>query len=475
MKKLVLALTLVLPFEPAAIMAQSAWTLQECITEALKNNPEVIQAGINREQTLNNFEQSKWNQWPDLSLNSGQFLQNGRSIDRFTNTFTQTRIFSNNVGLQSSAMLFAGGQMRHTTQQLRYTYLASTEDEKVVNNNISLRVANLYLQALQAKELLQAAVENKNNIAAQLERSQKLFQAGALAESQVLTLQAQLSAEQVNVVQASNQVEQALTGLRTLLLLPFGIDFDVIAPNLPVGRERPEDYQPDSIFQVAQQNRPEIASARHKVRSAEYSLKGAYSGRYPTLNAGFNLNTLYSQNAKRITSTTITGTRPIGFVTGTNEIVETVDFNYTLQTIPFNQQFRDNLGQSAGLQLSWSIFGRRATDSRIQQAKLSLQAAQLQESAVRYQLYSEIVTAYTGFKQAYLRYTANADALEFQNMNLSNVAQRYAAGQSNSVELQIAQSSRFTASSNLIQSKYERIFRRMILDFYSGTPIQLNY
>ncbi|MBU6324250.1 MAG: TolC family protein [Bacteroidetes bacterium] len=475
MKKQLLALITFLPLTGIALKAQSAWTLQECITHALQHNPEVVQAGITREQTLNNFQQSKWNQWPDLSLNSGQFLQNGRSIDRFTNTFTQTRIFSNNVGLQSNALLYAGGQLRHNVQQLRYTYLASTEDEKVVNNNISLRVANLYLQALQAKELLQAAVENKNSIAAQLDRAQKLLQAGAVAESQVLTLQAQLSAEQVNLVVATNQVEQALTGLRTLLLLPFGVDFDVIAPNLPVGKEKPEDYQPDSIFQIAQQNRPEVASAHNKVLSAEFGLKGAYSGRYPTLNAGFNLNTLYSQNAKRITGTTISGTRPIGFVTGTNEIVETVDFAYTLQTIPFNKQFRDNLGQSAGLQISWSIFGKRNVDTRIQQAKLSLQSAQLQETAVRYQLYSEIITAYTGFRQAYLRYAANADALEFQNLNLNNVERRFASGQANSTELQVARSSRFNAASNLIQSKYERIFRRMILDFYSGTPIQLNY
>ncbi len=465
---------LLLPMGWNALPAQTSWTLQECINHALQHNPEVVQASITREQSQNNFEQSKWNQWPDLGFSSGQFLQNGRSIDRFTNTFTQTRIYSNNVGLQSNAVLFAGRQLHYATQQMRYAFLASADDEKAVNNNISLRVANLYLQALQAKELLLTAEQNRNSAAQQLERMQKMYMAGSVAESQVLTLQAQLSTEQVSVVVAGNQAEQSLAGLRAMLLLPFGADFDVIAPNLPVGSEKPEDYHPDSIFQIAQQNRPEIASAHNKVLSATYNLKGSHAGRYPSINAGVNLTTLYSENAKSITNTRIIGTRPIGFVNGTNEVVETVDLAYTLQTIPFGKQYRENLGQSAGMQISWSIFGKRSVDIRIQQARLTLQSAQIQEAAIRYQLYTDIVNAYTGFRQAYLRYAANADALNFQDLNMSNLEKRFSAGQANSTELQVARSARFSAASSLIQSKYERIFRRMILDFYSGTPIHLN-
>lgn len=434
----------------------------------------MVQASIREEQADLNFRQSKWNQWPDFSFSSGQFMQNGRSIDRFTNTFTQTRIFSNNVGVQSNATIYAGRQLHNTMLQQRYAWLASAEDEKVTSNNTALRVANLYLQALQAKEMQQAAIANKNSISEQLERAKKLYAAGSFAESQVLTLQAQLSTEQVNVVVADNQVEQALTGLRTLLLLPFETDFDVVTPNLPVGLEKPEDYHPDSIFRVAQENRPEITAAHNRVISAMYGLKTSCAGRYPTLNAGINLNTLYSENAKSITDTRITGTRPIGFVSGTNELVETLDMAYVLQTIPFGKQYRDNLGQSAGLQLSWSIFGRKGVDIRIRQARLALQSAQLQEASARYQLYSDIVNAYTGFKQAYLRYQANDAALGFQELNLNNTTKRFEAGQANSTELQVARSARFAAAANLIQSKYERIFRRMILDFYTGTPIQLN-
>jgi len=464
---------LLIPFYWNSLAAQNFWTLQQCINHALKNSPEVLQAGINKEQAANNLELNKWNHLPDLSLSSGQFLQNGRSIDRFTNTFTQTRIYSNNVGLQSNVVLFSGRQLHYNTQQSRYAFLASSDDEKAVHNNVSLRIANFYLQALQAKELLTAAQVNKGSIERQLNQNKKLFEAGTIAEPQILALQAQLSAEEVNIVNSQNQVEQALANLRTLLQLPFDADFDVIQPNLPVGNEKPEDYQPDSIFEMAQNFRPEIRAARYKVISAEFAVKGAQAGRYPILSAGANLSTLYSENAKRIINTQITGTRPIGFVTGTNELVETVELAYTLNTIPFADQYKDNLGQSAGMQFNWTLFGRKGVDIRIRQAQLNLQTAQLQETSARYQLYTEIVNAYNGFRQAHLRYKANEAAFQLQQLNLDYLERRFEAGQANQTELVVARSMRFTAGSNLIQSKYERIFRRMILDFYSGTSIEL--
>ncbi len=472
--KQMLAIFVLIPLSWNSLAAQKFWTLQECIHHALNNSPEVLQAEISKEQAANNLELNQWNHLPDVSLSSGQFLQNGRSIDRFTNTFTQTRIYSNNVGLQSNVLLFAGRQLHYNTQQSRYAFLASSDDVQTVNNNIALRIANFYLQALQARELLKAAQVNKGSLQRQLELNMKLFEAGSIAEPQILALQAQLSSEEVNIVNAQNQVEQALANLRSLLLLPFDADFDVLQPNLPVGNEQPEDYQPDSIFEIAQNFRPEIRAARYRVISAQFAVKAAQAGRYPTLSAGANLNTLYSENAKRIVNTQITGTRPIGFVSGTNELVETVELAYTLNTIPFADQYKDNFGQSAGMQFNWTLFGKKGVDIRVKQAQLALKSAQLQETSARYQLYTEIVNAYNGFRQAHLRYKANEAAYQLQQLNLDYLERRFEAGQANQTELVVARSMRFTAASNLIQSKYERIFRRMILDFYSGTSIELN-
>ena len=53
------------------------------------------------------------------------------------------------------------------------------------------------------------------------------------------------------------------------------------------------------------------------------------------------------------------------------------------------------------------------------------------------------------------------------------VEEKYNAGKVNAVEYNDSKSKLAIAESNLIQAKYEFIFRSKILDFYNGIPIAL--
>ena len=456
---------------PAPLLAQQVYTLRECIERASKVSPDVVQAAIGVEQSKLGLQQARWSQTPDLTLSSGQFVQNGRTIDRFTNTFAQTQIFNNNFSLQSGVAIYNGSRTRNSIQQARFAWTASEQELAVTQNNIALQVANFFLQALQAKELLQTATENRKSLQTQLERAEKLRSGGALADAGVLSLRAQVANEELNVVNASNQVEQALTSLRVLMQIPLYESFDISKPQVLTDTRRPEDYSPDSLYRVAAVLRPEIKAAEARVKSASYGTRVSKGALLPSLSFGANLSTVYSENAKTITGTSIAGTRPIGFVTGTNEIVETFDLAYTMKTIPFNRQFQDNFGQSAGLQFSWALFNRQATRIDISRSQLDLMAAENQLEAARFRLYSDIITAWTAYKQAWLRYDASRLLSASQEENLRNAEIQLQAGISQPTELQVVRSAAFAARSSLIQARYETVFRRMILDFYAGAGI----
>ena len=53
------------------------------------------------------------------------------------------------------------------------------------------------------------------------------------------------------------------------------------------------------------------------------------------------------------------------------------------------------------------------------------------------------------------------------------VEQRYNIGAANYVEYQVAENDLFQARSDLSRAKYEFIFRKKVLDFYLGNPIEL--
>jgi outer membrane protein len=253
--------------------------------------------------------------------------------------------------------------------------------------------------------------------------------------------------------------------------VPLNESFDISNPKILPDTRRPDDYSPDSLFLVAASLRPEIKAAEARVQSASYGMRVSKGALLPSLSFGANLSTVYSGNAKTITGTSIAGTRPIGFVTGTNEIVETFDLAYTMKTIPFSRQFQDNFGQSAGLQFSWALFNRQATRIDISRSRLDLMAAENQLEASRFRLYSDIIIAWTAYKQAWLRYDASRLLSASQEENLRNAEIQMQAGMSQPTELQVVRSAAFAARSSLIQARYETVFRRMILDFYAGAGI----
>jgi outer membrane protein len=459
---------------PLAATAQSGtWTLEQCIEQALKSNIDVQLAEISAKQAAQNWKNSMAAATPDANINAGQFFQSGRSIDRFTNQFVQTTVSSNNLQLQSSVLLYAGGQIRNGIQQSKYLWLAGESDLKSMEQNTALNVANLFLQIIQAKELKSSAEETLKNTESQLQRTRRLFEAGVVNEGQILNLEAQKANDQTALTNAANQEILALTNLKMVLRLPAESNFDIIRPS--VSLYKPESYPAgqQELFDSAMKRRPDVQAAIFRHKAATYARKSAKGGMMPVLSVGGNLSTVYSSNAKSVSAMTISGFEPIGRVQGTNDIVEAPNIQYTLQTIDFNRQIKDNFGQSLGFNLSVPVYGKLQARNTAQRASLDETRAKLSAERAVQNLYSEVVSAYNNFTSAMERYQAAIRAMDAQKRNMEFVKKRFDAGQSNVFELQLAQTNETTARNNLTSVRYEYMFRKMVLDFYLGKPLTL--
>lgn len=471
MKKWILPLVLLAG--KAHAQQSGTWTLEACIDQALKNNLDIRISEVTASQNENNFHQSHLNLTPDANINAGQFFQSGRSIDRFTNQFVQTTVRSNNFQLQSSAVLFAGGSIQHNISSNRCAWQASEFDVKNMEQNVALNVANLFLQAVQARELVASASRILENTKAQLERTEKLYAAGAANEGQVLNLKAQMANDEVTLTNAKNQHALALANLKMTLRIPAAEEFGIIIPALT-------DYKPEvypageqELYDSAMQRRPDVKAADMRLKASEFAKKAARGALMPTLSVGGNLSTVYSSNAKSIGSTSISGFQPIGRVQGSGDIVEAPQITYTLQTIDFSKQLKDNFGQSLGFNLSIPVYGKLQNRTSMENARLEEERARLSAERTRQSLYNEVVGAYNNFLSALQRYRAAIQAQEAQQLNMDFVQKRFDAGLSNVYELQLARTNEATARLNLTSVRYEYIFRRMVLDFYLGKPLKL--
>lgn len=458
-------------FLPCLLLGQSQKPLglADCIDLALKNNIDVLLSEVNQSQSEIDYQQSKWNLGPNLSLNGGQFYQSGRSIDRFTNQFVQETVGNTSAQLQSSWVVFAGGSIRKGITRSKKTWQASQLELQQSKQNIALSVALAYLQCLQGKELVTANESNKEALLLEKKRIEKLVSIGNANEGILLSANAQLAQANAQYILAKNQLNNALLNLKNLLRLPLNetLEIEYQLPITPEYTQYPISL--NELIDSALSKRADYQAAKLRQQSALLSVGISKAQLYPVISVGGNLSTVYSDKAVNITGYQIAGSQPIGLVQGTNQIVEAPIFNYQTQTIEFGKQMRDNFGQSFGANMSIPIFNQMQARNGVKMSKLNYTQSTLNVERIKQNAVVEISNAYQSFQNAAMNFQAQRENHEAQKRNLEFTQKRFENGQATYFELQLAQNQELTAYQNFLSNKYETALRNLILDvMYRG-------
>ncbi|MEO6305227.1 MAG: TolC family protein, partial [Bacteroidia bacterium] len=106
------------------ITSQTGWDLQQCIDYALKHNIALNQAALSSEINKNNTTQSKAAILPSLNAGAQHNYNFGQTIDRFTNTFANTEVLSQNFYISSSVVLWSGLSQYNNIKSNEYNYLS---------------------------------------------------------------------------------------------------------------------------------------------------------------------------------------------------------------------------------------------------------------------------------------------------------------------------------------------------------------
>jgi outer membrane protein len=454
--------------------ADGVWSLEECIKYAIKNNVSVMQNELQTESSLSNLQQSKTSRYPNVNANASQALNWGRSINPFTNDFVNQRINSNNFSLSASINLFNGFQTQNTIRQNRNILEVNQLNLKQIRNSTALSVAVFYLNVLLNKELLAVAEKNVTSTREQLERTEKLFNAGAIAENDVINLRATLANNELAVVTAQNQLSIAKANIQQVMNSPVSEQFeveDVPIESLTVNAIAGSANQTYSIAEKTQYN---IQSADKNIETFNYAIEIARAGRYPSLTLNGVLFTGYSSASNLIDTTVTFQNRTIGFVKGDPAFPVTNTFavvNSREKDYHFFLQLKDNFRQQVSLNLSIPIFNGWQVRNQVNQSIINKRNAQLQAQSARNQLRIDIENSYVNAKSAYNTYEARLKQLEAQELAFNTAEKRYNAGAANVVDFNIARINRDNARSDLVRSKYDYLFRRKVLDFYEDKPL----
>jgi len=429
------------------IKSQEFWSLDDCLNHALENNIQLKRQELTSKISRNNFIQSLVDVAPDLAGFGRHNLSSGKTVNLEDYTYINTTFYDGYIGTQSQLTLFNGFQKINAIKQSKFNLLGSIQDIDRIKNDLVLNITGAYLQILFNHELLEMAKGQLEVTEQQVDRTSKMMELGRISKGELLEIQSQAAAEKLNATNAQNQLTLSYLTLIQLLRLDSIGNFRIIRPaNLEIDKEV-LIASVKSVYEYAEKNFPQIKSAEYNLGSLEKGLAIARGQRSPQIGLVGTLYSRYSELAR--------------------------DPFDPASTYAVNKQLNNNLYKQVSVNLSVPIFSRWRVQNRISNAKINVLDARYNLDQNKQILYQEIQQAHADAIAALEKYYSSIETVESREEAFNYSQQKFNVGLTNSVDYNIAKNNLTRARSDLLQAKYEFIFKSMILDFYQGNPISL--
>ncbi|HMC01776.1 MAG TPA: TolC family protein [Flavobacteriaceae bacterium] len=416
------------------------WTLPECVDHALENNITIKQSELDLKETELNKKDAFGNFLPSLNFRASHSWNIGLNVDPVSNTNVNATTQSTSGGISSSIDIFRGRQNFNQLHRSNLEILARQYQLDDMKDDISLYVANAFLQILFNKEQLKVLRGQQEISNQELSRTNDLVEAGALPKGDLLEIQATIASQEQQIVNSENALQISKINLAQIMLIEDYASFDIVDIEYAVPPSLILNESADAIFEKAKETRYDIKIAETNVGIAEDNLKIFKGGLLPTLGGFYSFDSRY--------------------------------FNTELQDLPsFSDQISDNKGHSFGLQLNVPIFNGFSTSNNVKRNKINVERTKNQLEQVSLDLQTTVYQAYNDTKGASKAYEAALKTLEAREEAFKYSQERYNVGLLNAFDYSQSQNRLEAAQSEVVRTKYDYIFKLKVLEFYFGIPI----
>lgn len=478
MKKIVITFfTLILTMSLSA--QTKKWTLEECVEYALKNNISIKQSELDVEMADISKRDAFGNYLPSLNAAASNAWNTGLTQNVTTGILQTQTTRNSSYSVTAGINIFNGLRNLRATQRAELAKLASQYNLDKMKDDISLLVANSYLQILLNKANLEVAQSQNIVTLQQLERTNNLVDAGVVPRGDLLEIRATDASEKQRIAVAENAVKISLISLAQLMLIKDYETFDIVDSDYEIIPNEIVDAPVEEIISAAQQNRSEVKIAEKNVALAQKDLELARSDYYPSVSGFFNYNTRES-GAERILQGGIDADSPtqsIGIVESTGDVVVAPNFALlTAPPLPFFDQLSLNDGMSYGVQVNVPIFNGLSVRNNVKRRKINLLNSEYQLEQAKLDLESNVYQAYVDVKGALKAYEAALVASESQELAYQYANDRFDVGLTNAFEFSQSKLRFDNAKIELNRSKFDYIFKLKVLELYFGvSPTDLKF
>ena len=409
-----------------------AWSIDDCVDYAIAHNPEILHRQLQYDNQKEVLGETSSSRVPVISLGVQETLHSGNTLIMYSVDENLTMSLTQ-VAATLEMPLLTGGTIPNSNAAEEYMLKASAENITVSKMNIRIRVAAAYMQLLNDMSQEQIAKEQLELCKEQVRNVTRLVEEGKRTNADLAEARSDLSSAEHMYTAAKGNTVMARVGLVNLIGLEDETGFQIEDLSDSV-----EDTETVSILRLLGDidNHPSVLSAQYSKTSAEYRVKAAQGALYPQLSlfAGYN-NYFY------------------------------LPFGYT--DIQPGSQLGKNGWGSVGLKLAVPILNL-STRRQVSRAKLAVDDALVTLDESRKELSKQFREAYYQTLTARERYNSSVRAESAAMAAYDSQKKLYDMGRSTTYDLDQIRLKWFSASEEVVRSKYEYLLRNKILEYFSN-------
>ena len=416
--------------------AQEKLSLKDCIDRAIEKNISIKNSSLDLLNSTENKKTAIGNFVPSFNINGTHSWNTGLTQNITTGILENQTTENSSMNISVAVDVFNGLANIRRLHRANLDLLAKKYQLEDMKEDISLLVANSYLQILFNKEQLDVQKSQLKISQEELKNAKEKFNNGVIPEGNLFEIEANLALSEQNVIMAENGYQLSKLSLSQLLMFGDSDNFDIADDNYEIPKTDILNKDAKEILEEAMKNRNDIKLAETNLEIAIKDQQISKSALLPSASA------FYSYNSRVI-----------------------MDAPTSLKS-----QFDLNAGESIGLQLNIPIINGWSSRAGIKKSKLNVLRSKNLLDQTKMDLENTIYQALNDAKGAMKSYEAAKKSEIARKTAYEYAKERFENGALNTINYFQAQQLFETAQSELIKAKYDYIFKIKVLEFYFGIP-----
>jgi len=405
----------------AETKASETYSLVECISLALANNPSLISSRYALEESRLRTIEARSSYYPFINLSA--------SADRFSSGRGDSgggdgAYSSYGAGVTARYYLYQGGKKSAGFDAAKSLFQAASHQHENNLQDLVLKVSQAYYRFLQAQHLEKASLQALERAEYYLEFARARYEAGVVLRSDILKAEVEKSNANLSLIRVRNARLFILGSLNVLLGREAHLPLDIQDDLEDIELKGSLDF--DALLSRAFRLRPEIRNMEAQAAAQESNIRAARSNLLPwvSADAGFNLSGLNVSGMKG--------------------------------------------GWFAGLSLDLPLFTGFAAKARLAQEKTALTVLEKQMESLRNEICLEVWNAYLDLNEAEERIDNTRIYLKNAAENLAIAEEEYREGVGSMIEVIDAETALVAAEESQIEALADFKIALAVLDRVTG-------